>query len=529
MRVALLHPDRDLDLASLPEPDADLVADLELERLFRAMAGGDTRIFEVVRRLLASAAVRANDAVGPGGDPQEAVLHRQAAIADAISAPETVRALYRLASDAVEAERRVWGGALRNAELVLRRSVEVLEALLAAVAEMRDVLARDRAALRSPAMHGLADRLAAEADDAFVARATAVLEQLRRPTLAVTGGLGPGNRPAAFVLRRPGDARRRLRDRIGLAGLRGYAIDVTLHDQNAMNALGELRARAVADAAGAVAEASAHLLAFCTRLRDETAFLVGCANLDAALAERGVARSRPSTLAAVDGEPRLDAAEIVDPCLALAADGPVVGNDVHTGVGLTVVTGANGGGKSTLLRAVGVARLMHAAGLPVAAGGFTARIPAGILVHFPRPEEAGEGSGRLDAELGRLDALVRRARPNTLVLLNEPLSTVNERDGSAITGDLVRGLVAGGAEVWLVTHHHELAAGLHASPPAGTRFLRAERGEGSARPFRVIEAPPLHTSFGVDLWAAEVDAVVAPPGAAASREGPASAPDDAAR
>lgn len=506
MRVALLHPDRDLDLATLPEPDPDLVSDLELDRLFRAMAAGDEWVFEVVRRVLPSAADRLT-ALGPGGDPREALFHRQAAIADAIGAPETVRALYRLASDAVEAERRVWGSALRNAELVLRRSVEVLEGLLAAVAEMRDVLARDRAALRSEAMLGLADRLAAEVDDAFVARATATLGQLRRPTLAVTGRLGAGNRPAAFVLRRPGDAKRRLRDRIGLDALRGYAIDVTLHDQNAMNALGELRARAVADAAGAVAEAAGHLLAFCTRLRDETAFLVGCANLDAALGERGVARSRPTTLPAGSSEPGLAAAAIVDPCLALAVGGTVVGNDVDTfGLPLTVVTGANGGGKSTLLRAVGVARLMQAAGLPVAARAFAARVPSGIVVHLPRPEEAGRGSGRLDAELARLEDLVRRAGPGTLVLLNEPLSTVNERDGSAITGELVRGLVAGGAEVWLVTHHHELAAGLYASPPAAARFLRAERGEGSARPFRVVEAPPLDTSFGVDLWAAEVDA-----------------------
>ena len=36
------------------------------------------------------------------------------------------------------------------------------------------------------------------------------------------------------------------------------------------------------------------------------------------------------------------------------------------------------------------------------------------------------------------------------------------------------------------------------------RFLRAARGEGGARPFLVTPAPPLETSFGTDLWAAEV-------------------------
>jgi MutS domain V len=409
----------------------------------------------------------------------------------------------------VDVERRVWGGALRSPELVLRRSVEVLDGLLHAVVEIRDVLGRERPAFRSPALLGLADRLAVDVDDAFLADARDGLRRLREPTLAATAGLGPGNRPAAFVLRRTPDARRGLRERVGLPGQRGLVIDVALHDQNAMNALAELRARAVADAAGAVAESAAHLLAFCRRLRDETAFLVGCANLDTALATRGVTRCLPEPLAgAVRG---LTASAIVDPCLSLATDARLVDNDVDTaGRPLTVVTGANGGGKSTLLRAVGVARLLQAAGMPVAAGALAASLPTGILVHFPRPEQGGEGSGRLDAELRRLDSLVGRARPGSLVLLNEPLSTVNERDGSAIVDELLRGLVAGGAEVWLVTHHHELAARLHASPPGPTRFLRAERGDGSSRPFRVTEAPPLATSFGADLWAGEVDGEGAP-------------------
>ena len=65
-------------------------------------------------------------------------------------------------------------------------------------------------------------------------------------------------------------------------------------------------------------------------------------------------------------------------------------------------------------------------------------------------------------------------------------------------------MVSGGAEVWLVTHHHELAAGLHASPPAPAQFLRAARGDGGERPFVVTAAPPLATAFGADLWSDEM-------------------------
>ncbi|MFN8629067.1 MAG: hypothetical protein U0838_01720 [Chloroflexota bacterium] len=102
------------------------------------------------------------------------------------------------------------------------------------------------------------------------------------------------------------------------------------------------------------------------------------------------------------------------------------------------------------------------------------------------------------------DDLVDRVHPGTAVLLNEPLAAVNERDGFSIGAGLVRGLIEGGAAVWLVTHHHELAAGLAAAPPAPARFLRAERGEGGTRPYRLEPAPPLATSYGEDLWAADV-------------------------
>ena len=501
MRTRLLFPDRDLDLDDLPEPDPDLVEDLELERLFAAMAAGDERVAAVVRRVL-PLGVRGGDRFSTA-PAVEAVRARQAVVADAIACPQAMGELYRLAADAVEAERRVWGGALRNAELVLQRSAEVLAGLLAAVASIRDLLARERSRLRSPALLGLADRLAADVDDAFLATARELLDRLGERTLVATAALGPGNRPSGLVLRREHSARARLRDRLVGGRAHGLVVDVALHDQNAMNALGELRAGAVAPAAAAVAESAGHLLAFCRRLRDETAFLVGCANLDAALRGVGLATAMPGLLPT--GEPGLDAGAIADPCLALAIGGGVTGNDVAcAGARLTVVTGANGGGKSTLLRAVGVARMLLAAGMPVAAASFRAAPADGIVAHFPRGEGGGTADGRLDADLRRLSELVDRVRPGSLALLNEPLSNVNERDGSAIVDGVVRGLVAAGVEVWLVTHHHELAAGLHARPPAPAAFLRAARGEGGARTYLVTPAPPLDTSFGADLWAAEI-------------------------
>ncbi|MFN8629068.1 MAG: hypothetical protein U0838_01725 [Chloroflexota bacterium] len=395
MKTRLLFPACDLDSAALPPADPDLVVDLELDRLFAAMAAGDATIEVVARAVLPIGAREAPDSTG--APEPSLVLARQALVADALANPAVVRELYRLASDAVEAERRVWGGALRNAELVLHRSVEVTRGLLDAVTAMRDLLARDRAALRSAALLGLADRLAADIDEAFLRTARAQLATLEARTLVVTAGLGPGNRAAGFTLRRAVDRRAALRERVGLARSRSYAVDVTLHDQNAMNALAELRARAVTPVAAALAESAAHLLGFCRRLRDETAFLVGCANLAQALSTVGVGLTMPEV--AAPGTRGLAAAAIVDPCLALAIGGGVTPNDLDTvGCALTVITGANGGGKSTVLRAVGIAQLLLNAGMLSRPLGCEASAD-GVRVHFPRGEGDGQGAGPPDAEL----------------------------------------------------------------------------------------------------------------------------------
>ncbi len=48
-----------------------------------------------------------------------------------------------------------------------------------------------------------------------------------------------------------------------------------------------------------------------------------------------------------------------------------------------------------------------------------------------------------------------------------------------------------GVTVWFVTHNHQFAADLHRAGRPGVRFLRAERGDGAERSFRITESPPL--------------------------------------
>jgi DNA mismatch repair ATPase MutS len=192
---------------------------------------------------------------------------------------------------------------------------------------------------------------------------------------------------------------------------------------------------------------------------------------------------------------------LYDVCLSLIIRERVVGNDVAgDGKALVMITGANRGGKSTLLRGLGLAQLMMQCGMFVAAESFRADVRGGMFTHFKREEDASLRSGKLDEELGRMSTLVDLVTPNSLVILNESFASTNEREGSEIARQIVRALLESGVKVFYVTHLYDLAHGFHGEQRADMLFLRAERESDGHRTFRLIEGEPLPTSFGEDVY-----------------------------
>ena len=487
MRPGLLVPHGDLDLDALPEPDPTLVADLGLDRLYPAMSRGDRFLDEVVRRV-----------VPVPLETAEAIRYRQASVADAIASPDVVRELYAIAVDAVDGERKVWGGSMRNPELVLDRAAEVIGLFLGSFRSLRRIQAEGAGAFTSPGFVAFFGAILSELDDAWLAEADDHVGRLRARTLHVSARLGPGNRGTGYVLHRRPNVIAGWRGRLGLEERRS-SVEVLTSDVNGMSMIAEIRALAIASTAGAVHETDRWLLAFFTTLRAELGFLVACVNLHEALVAAGAAVCMPDPVA--DGEPAFAATGLYDPGLRLAIDGPVVGNDVVVdGARIVVITGANGGGKSTFLRAVGLAEVMLHAGMFVAATSLAASVRSRVLTHFTREEDASMERGKLHEELGRLRTLVDACSPGSLVLLNETLSSTNEREGAEIARQAVTALADGGVDVWFVTHNHQFAADLHRADRPDVRFLRAEAGEGGGRSFRITDGPPEATSHGMDLY-----------------------------
>jgi len=277
----------------------------------------------------------------------------------------------------------------------------------------------------------------------------------------------------------------------------GRAVGST--EEGRLKALSDLKARGISSVAVSLAQACDSILAFLRSLRFELAFYVGCLNLHDQLAGLGQPVCAPEPLPA--GEPRLSGHGLYDVCLSLSMRAKVVPNDFDAdGKTLVMITGANRGGKSTFLRSVGQAQLMMQCGMFVAADAYRASTCDGLFTHFKREEDPTMRSGRLDEELGRMSEIVNAARTGGMVLANESFASTNEREGSEIARQIVRALTESGVRVLYVTHLFDLSHGFFVQNLDSALFLRAEREDDTRRSFKVVEAEPLSTSYGEDLY-----------------------------
>jgi hypothetical protein len=440
MKVRLLHRERDFDAHQPPPWNADaLVRDLGLGTLFGAMAGDDHLVSDISRTVVLAGARNSLDAV----------LYRQDILRDALENPSAVRDLYALTGEALDGRRkRLFGSWMRRPASALYSALDVMDLFAKMLRRLRDLAREHLGRFKSEGFDALFAMLDRELADDYLAEVEAHLVALKFDGGAlVSGMLGAGNRGEGYVLRQPWkDERpwlRRLLDRDPPE----LTYRLPERDDAGARALSALRDRSLYLVATALTRSAEHVTSFFQTLRAELAFYVGGLNLADRLRALGeqIAFPRPSA----PGSRALGGRELYDPCLALESQRPVVGNafDAH-GKDLLVITGANRGGKSSFLRAVGVAQLMMQAGLFVGAQAFEGELATDLITHYRREEDAALKRGKFDEELERMSEIADHLRPNATLLCNESFAATNEREGSEIARQVISAFLAWVSHTW---------------------------------------------------------------------------------
>jgi MutS domain V len=495
MKAFLLYRDKDFTASEAGVRNAsDLVQDLELEKVLETMAGEDKFLLEVARPALL---------VSLGS--VEAVLYRQHILTDCLEYPSVVREVYDIAVEAIEHERKAWGWmSARYPSGTLHRGIEVLEIFSDLLRKLRRIAAEKGASFRSEGFRRLFEMIATELDEAYMGTIDDHLVKLKfRGALVMTAALGMRNKGVDYVLRKPWFDRRRwwekTRDWLTGGNNSQPYYEIPDRDEAGFRALSELTDEGISDVAAALAQSSDHILSFFRMLRLELAFYIGCINLRDRLLAKGERICLPEPLPL--GGATLSAQGLYDPSLSLRTADRVVSNDVQAmDKTLMMVTGANRGGKSTLLRSIGVAQLMMQAGMFVPAESFRADIRMNVFTHFKREEDASMKSGKLDEELRRMTSIIDQVPSNSLILFNESFASTNEREGSEIARQIVRSLLESEVKVVYVTHMYNLSHGFYSANLKSALFLRAERLSDGERTYRLSEGEPLPTSHGEDLY-----------------------------
>jgi DNA mismatch repair ATPase MutS len=486
-----MHRNGDFDLdGALPWNAQALAQDLELDTLFDAMALKDAFLRKVALQAV----------FAPLTDPG-AIVYRQAILGDCLTNPAIVRAIYALAVETIEAEKKqFWRFLSESPDMILRRSVEVLTMLVVSLKRLRHAADEHAHRFHSEGFTTLFTMLQRELSDDYFGEMQEHLKELRfRDGVLVSAELGAGNKGANYVLRKPRETDRSWWKRIFAARVPSYTYQLHPRDESGARYLSELRSRGLNLAANALAQSNDHILSFFIQLRTELAFYVGCLNLHERLA--GLEEPACLPIAVAPNERQHSFVGLYDVCLALTMGRQVVGNDVEADDrNLVVITGANQGGKSTFLRSVGLAQLMMQCGMFVPAEQFRANICSAVFTHYKREEDVTMKSGKLDEELGRMSDIVDHLTPDAMVLFNESFAATNEREGSEIARQIVDALAERGIKMLFVTHLHEFARRLHDRGLPGVLFLRADRKDDGTRTFKVREGKPLQTSYGEDLY-----------------------------
>lgn len=198
---------------------------------------------------------------------------------------------------------------------------------------------------------------------------------------------------------------------------------------------------------------------------------------------------------------------IYNPVVASKLNQRMVLNDFSfdENAGFYVLSGPNRGGKSVITCAIGLTFVLAQLGLPVPADKVDISPVDGIFTHFPTDAEDTIDKGRLGEECARLDEIFDFVTENSLVLLDESLSSTGSYEASYIASEVLSAISMIGCRGIFSTHLHELSSMLDSInnscvPNGGKRIDTLVAGmEDGERSFIIYRKKPDGKSYAKDI------------------------------
>lgn len=214
------------------------------------------------------------------------------------------------------------------------------------------------------------------------------------------------------------------------------------------------------------------------------------------LTQRAAGIGVPHTVAKIADAPRYVAKELYDISLLAKNCEVIVPNDADftEKEPFCFLLGANGGGKTTFLRALGVNLLLFLAGCPVIAGEAEIYPFDVVLSHFPK-DERFDNTGRLDEERARTEEMLRMAQGKAAFLFfNETFSGADEKRGFALLTHTAEKLREGNLFGLYVTHFHEVM-----SLDYPVLSAEVDAADNNKRTYRIVRSKGSASSYAADI------------------------------
>jgi DNA mismatch repair protein MutS2 len=165
-----------------------------------------------------------------------------------------------------------------------------------------------------------------------------------------------------------------------------------------------------------------------------------------------------------------------------------------------ILSGPNAGGKTVVLKTVGLCSLMAQAGLPITAGE-DSEVPCfgAIFADIGDEQSLEQDLSTFSSHAGHIAGILRKADKDSLVLLDELGAGTDPAEGAGLGAAVLESLIERGALTLVTTHHNVLK--LFGAETRGARNAAMEFDPDTLRPtFRLIPGRP-GRSYGLDMAA----------------------------